>query len=88
MALYNYDQMRGIITGKELLYDYETQEYRDYEPGQSAQQRGVLGRWIPARPVECNCWRHRLQRLRHAWGVLVGRYDAYDWAPIDEERNV
>lgn len=34
--------------------------------------------WKPARPLNhvCDSW---LERLRHAWGVFVGRYDALDW---------
>lgn len=34
--------------------------------------------WKPARPVNhtCDTW---AERLRHAWGVLTGTYDALDW---------
>ena len=35
--------------------------------------------WRVARPINymCDTW---LQRLRQAWGVLFGRYDAIDWS--------
>ena len=37
----------------------------------------VNGWWIPARPVHyLDRWRNR---VKWAWGVLTGRYDALDW---------
>ena len=33
------------------------------------------GTWAPARPL--TYW--SLRRIRIAWGVLIGRYDALDW---------
>lgn len=36
------------------------------------------GNWIPLRPVnhQFDTWK---QRLKDAWGVLTGKYDALDW---------
>ncbi len=34
--------------------------------------------WIPARPENCKFTSLKF-RIRHAWGVLTGRYDALDW---------
>ena len=36
-------------------------------------------RWIPYRPY--TPWKF-VTRLRLAWGVFVGRYDALDWEEI------
>lgn len=33
-------------------------------------------RWIPARPI--TYWR-MFERIKMAWFVLVGRFDALDW---------
>lgn len=85
MALIKFDEFVGELTGRQVVFDHETQEYVTVRVAQSCQQRGVLGRWLPVRGLECDCWRHRLQRLKHAWGVLVGRYDAFDWRAVDEE---
>jgi len=37
------------------------------------------GKWRPARP--CSFWgfRHSLTRLRIAWHVFTGKYDALNW---------
>lgn len=34
--------------------------------------------WIPARPINyiCDTW---ADRFKHAWGVLIGKYDTLDW---------
>lgn len=34
--------------------------------------------WVPARPLnhQLEGWR---QRIKDAWGVLTGKYDALDW---------
>lgn len=44
------------------------------------------GVWIPARPINhaCDTW---MERCHHAWGVLVGRYDAVDWQDRAIESN-
>lgn len=34
------------------------------------------GRWVPSRALGRMCWQ---MRLRAAWGVWTGRYDAVDW---------
>ncbi len=36
--------------------------------------------WVPVRPVSYT-WKYTkfLSRLKDAWGVLTGRYDAIDW---------
>lgn len=38
-------------------------------------RRGGRG-FLPARPLRRNSL---LSRIKHAWGVLSGRYDAIDW---------
>jgi hypothetical protein len=35
----------------------------------------INGLWVPARPL-IRGWHHR---LRDAWRVLIGRYDAVKW---------
>lgn len=35
------------------------------------------GPWVPARPHD-GPW---ICRVRAAWGVLIGKYDALDWGP-------
>jgi len=35
----------------------------------------IGGRWLPARPLRF--W--ELRRIKAAWRVLIGRYDALDW---------
>lgn len=37
--------------------------------------RRADGRWTPARPMDGPF----LWRVKAAWGVLTGRYDALDW---------
>ena len=34
------------------------------------------GRWVQARPLRCA---PILLRIRAAWGVFTGRYDALEW---------
>lgn len=34
------------------------------------------GKWVPARPLLADTL---FERLKHAWGVLIGRYDAIEW---------
>ena len=36
------------------------------------------GRWVPARAINYKLDRWR-DRIKWAWGVLIGRYDALDW---------
>lgn len=36
----------------------------------------IKGRWVPARPYPTG---NTLERIKHAWGVLTGKYDALDW---------
>lgn len=36
------------------------------------------GPWIPSRPIPFQGWAFR-RRLRAAWRVFIGRYDALDW---------
>lgn len=38
----------------------------------------INGRWIPARPIN-HKYESCIRRVKHAWGVLIGRYDALDW---------
>lgn len=37
------------------------------------------GRYIPARPLDWGGIYGLRQRIKHAWGVLIGKYDALDW---------
>lgn len=37
------------------------------------------GRWVPARQVYPGGWWELRDRLRAAWGVLTGRFDALWW---------
>lgn len=39
------------------------------------------GKWGPARPVpyDAGWYRNLKLRLKLAWGVFTGRYDALDW---------
>lgn len=39
-------------------------------------QTEIWGQWVPARPMGLDSLR---ERLRLAWGVFVGRYDAVQW---------
>lgn len=39
-------------------------------------QTEINGKWIPARPLGVDCLRHR---LRLAWGIFLGKYDAVKW---------
>ena len=41
------------------------------------------GKWIAARSVNYRFdgW---YSRLKQAWGVLIGRYDAFDWEDGDD----
>lgn len=52
---------------------YDVQELRTDWPAAC-----INGRWVVARPVNFQCqtiW----ERLREAWGVFRGRYDAIRW---------
>lgn len=48
-------------------------------------QRGALKRFVPIRPPFEITRRTLGSRLRAAWGVLTGRYDALHWKLADEE---
>lgn len=48
---------------------YTAQQIKDWDVS-----RGP--RWIPCRPV--TFWKLTI-RIRLAWGVFIGRYDALDW---------
>lgn len=37
------------------------------------------GRHVPARPLGWGGWYGAWHRMRAAWGVLTGRFDALDW---------
>ena len=39
-------------------------------------QANIDGNWVPARPLGLDCIRYR---LRLAWGVFTGKYDAVKW---------
>lgn len=45
-------------------------------------QKEMDGDWLPARPVYLTflgvVWLHPF-RIKAAWGVLTGRYDAVEW---------
>lgn len=36
----------------------------------------IKGQWIPARPYSIDTL---FGRIKQAWGVLLGKYDALDW---------
>jgi len=58
--------------------------YRMVGVANVSQSRGVLGRWLPARPEPLGGLSGLCLRCKLAWGVLVGRYDAFDWSINDE----
>ena len=45
-----------------------------------------LKEWIPSRPHGFKMDSIR-KRMKWAWGVLVGRYDAVDWQDVDIQQN-
>lgn len=47
------------------------------------------GRWLPARPMGYQYYalRNFLNRLKLAWGVFTGKYDAFDWEPSESPRE-
>ena len=54
---------------------------KHFEEVSTSYQHSRLGKiWVPARPV---AWQREyypfIQRLKDAWGVLTGRYNAIDW---------
>jgi len=55
--------MKPIISANSV---YKTTEMTEYK-------KGI---WTPARPLFADSW---LDRLKAAFGVLIGRYDAIDW---------
>lgn len=57
------------------LYEVGSDFLNDVITGGSPQAE-VDGRWVPARPIGFYSWR---RRLRYAWGVFTGRYDALEW---------
>lgn len=48
---------------------------------QASEYHKKLG-WIPARPINYRADSIR-ERIRYAWGVLVGKYDALNWEDQD-----
>lgn len=54
---------------------------------QTGVQRGLLGRWVPARELSYGGLVTFKRRLRNAWGVLTGRYDAFSWDLLDDPRS-
>jgi len=44
------------------------------------QQHPITGQWIPARPYNPSGLRYLVKRLRIAWKVFTGEYDALDWS--------
>lgn len=54
---------------------------------QTGVQRGLLGRWVPAREESYGGLVTFKRRLRNAWGVLTGRYDAFSWDLLDDPRS-
>lgn len=56
------------------------------ESGSLAQHKVTRGgrtiaRWLPARPYALDGLAGLKRRLKAAWGVVTGRYDALDWTP-------
>ena len=52
-----------------------------FEKVSTSHQHPRLGKiWVPVRPLS---WERKyypfMQRLKDAWGVLTGRYNAIDW---------
>jgi len=41
-------------------------------------QACINGKWVPARPINHTC-RTFIERLREAWGVFTGKFDAVKW---------
>ena len=56
---------------------YNVEDFRDWGLEKAAKARG--GRYVLARPenYKFDSWRYR---IKLAWLVLVGRYDAIEWA--------
>lgn len=42
-------------------------------------EKEIDGKWIPARPLPYFGIYGLKMRIRNAWGVFSGRYDALDW---------
>lgn len=53
-------------------------KYSATELGNPVRKRNTKGTWVVARPenYKYDSWRYR---LRLAWGVLIGKYDALNW---------
>ena len=54
---------------------------KHFEEVATSYQHPRLGKiWVPVRPLS---WERKyypfIQRLKDAWGVLTGRYNAIDW---------
>lgn len=52
-----------------------------------ATERGRLRRWVPVRPLVEISSATIMGRLKAAWGVLTGRYDALHWKLDDEDKG-
>ena len=50
----------------------------------TVRERGLLKRWVPVRPLPETGFRGFLRSVQLAWGVLIGRYDAFSWDLVDD----
>jgi len=57
--------------------------YKDIDPSCSMQMPD--GRYLPARPMgyQYAGLRNLRNRLKLAWNVFTGKYDAFDWEPTE-----
>lgn len=62
-------------------------EFADIVSPTTSRQDGVLRRWLPVRPYELDDGWRWYRRLKLAWGVFTGRYDAFDWTLTDAIKN-
>lgn len=77
--LVTLEQMFTQFTGKEVIRT--DHGFVQVSTPIDAERRGLLNRWLPVRPYSIYRF---TTRVRLAWGVLVGRYDAFSWEIKDE----
>lgn len=77
-----------LVTLEELFTGFTGKEVIRTEHGfaqvlcpTSTGRRGALGRWLPVRAYTPYSL---VRRVKLAWGVLTGRYDAFSWEIKDD----
>lgn len=97
MAIVTLERLIGDITGKTVKELEKVRkgekieavcgehEFAVVPTAPTLSCRGVFDRWVPARSEGYGGLVEFKQRLKAAWGVLTGRYDAFDWSLTDDQ---